>query len=980
MSHPSSTCQLKKLGSNRGRQLRIGLLNCFSLRNKVLDVLELAVDKDLDLFALTETWLRKEDSALCSEIKELNFNLVHSPRGSRGGGVGLLAKSNIKMSKIQRKFTTFECQEVLLKAPLNIRLVIVYRPGTLGQFERFLDEFEDLLVSLAEHREPGIIMGDFNVHMERCSDPKTSRFIDLLCDFGWHNAVEGPTHNKDGTLDLILTKKEEGAIKLTEISTSTHPAAPDHYLISCLADVHVPTPDQYVIKSGRNINGIEMDVLKEEILCSELCDHLPEQLDDCVELYNKTLGEVLDEVAPIVERRVKKKSVPKWLRNPKCRTARRTRRAKERRWRTCLRKSTDPKALRSAFVEWKTASKEASKVLDQARSDYYRAEFDLRKGNSKAQYRLVNDLMGKEKIPSTLPSDKDPNQLVSEFNHFFKTKVTKIYSEIEAQAPSPPKSTPVAERTTAKFSVFSPVSDEDLLKTIKEMNKKHCQLDPMPTSLVSGCLPELLPSISKIVNDSLANGTFPHSFKEAIIRPSFKGKELDPDHLTSYRPVSNLSFLSKVIEKVVSVQLIDYLEKNKLLPSHQSAYRRFHSCETATLRIANDLLMILDTKSKAILILLDLSAAFDTVKHAKLLEKLQSQYGISGKVLEWFQSYLSGRSTSVLLQGERSEMLDIDIGVPQGSILGPILFVLYTKDLQDIAKLYGLEIHLFADDTQLFIRFDRRSLAGVTQQIQDCLSHIKWWMSVNYLKLNPDKTEVLILNNRADKTPNLHTFQLDPSNEPFGVSSVVRNLGIWFDSQMSMSEHISRTIRGCWAQLSNLWRIGSRLNRKMKIQLVHSLIHSRLDYGNALLKGASKKDLNRLQKVQNSAVRFINNHKRRRGVTAMRQALHFLPVPYRIDFKILLLTYKCINGVAPPYLQELIQPRVAGGKKLRKDGDKTLLSRNFSTKYRSTEAAFSVCAPRLWNTLPRDLREASSVESFKIGLKTHLFRLAYELC
>ena len=209
---------------------------------------------------------------------------------------------------------------------------------------------------------------------------------------------------------------------------------------------------------------------------------------------------------------------------------------------------------------------------------------------------------------------------------------------------------------------------------------------------------------------------------------------------------------------------------------------------------------------------------------------------------------------------------------------------------------------------------------------------------------------------------------------------MVRNLGIWFDSQMSMSEHISRTIRGCWAQLSNLWRIGSRLNRKMKIQLVHSLIHSRLDYGNALLKGASKKDLNRLQKVQNSAVRFINNHKRRRGVTAMRQALHFLPVPYRIDFKILLLTYKCINGVAPPYLQELIQPRVAGGKKLRKDGDKTLLSRNFSTKYRSTEAAFSVCAPRLWNTLPRDLREASSVESFKIGLKTHLFRLAYELC
>lgn len=151
---------------------------------------------------------------------------------------------------------------------------------------------------------------------------------------------------------------------------------------------------------------------------------------------------------------------------------------------------------------------------------------------------------------------------------------------------------------------------------IREMNRKHCQLDPMPTSLIMECLPELLPSISKIVNDSLLTGIFPQSFKEAIIRPSFKGKELDPEDLSSYRPVSNLSFISKVVEKAVSIQLVDYLENNGLFPSHQSAYRKFHSCETATLKIVNDLLVLLDSRSRAVLLLLDLSAAFDTVKHS----------------------------------------------------------------------------------------------------------------------------------------------------------------------------------------------------------------------------------------------------------------------------------------------------------------------------------------------------------------------------
>ena len=332
-----------------------------------------------------------------------------------------------------------------------------------------------------------------------------------------------------------------------------------------------------------------------------------------------------------------------------------------------------------------------------------------------------------------------------------------------------------------------------------------------------------------------------------------------------------------------------------------------------------------------------------------------------------------------MLVGEtRSESLEVEIGVPQGSILGPILFVLYTKELQEIANIYNLNIHLFADDTQIYVSFDEDNFDDVLGRLQRCFKHIQWWMGENFLKLNPSKTEVLVLTNKADKSPTPEDLCLDPDEENFKVAETARNLGIWFDSQLSMSEHISRTVRACWAQLSNLWRIGNRLNRQTKIQLVHTLIHSRLDYGNALLKQATKKDINRLQKVQNSAVRFVNNHRKRRGVTKLRKDLHFLPVSFRIDFKILLLTYKCVNGLAPQYLKDLIVPRKQKRCSLRCDSDPTLLERNFSTRYRQTSAAFSVSAPKLWNDLPRSVREATTVETFKTRLKTHMFKLAYE--
>ena len=202
-------------------------------------------------------------------------------------------------------------------------------------------------------------------------------------------------------------------------------------------------------------------------------------------------------------------------------------------------------------------------------------------------------------------------------------------------------------------------------------------------------------------------------------------------------------------------QLSQHLEINNLHAKHQSGYRSNHSCETATLTIYNDLLCISDVKSKVILLLLDLSAAFDTVNHEILLSKLTKQFGISGNALEWFKSYLNGRSFTVTIDRFRSKQCYLRIGVPQGSILGPILFILYTKELESIVRKHGFSIHLYADDTQLYVEFNPlyHNMANIEESLIKCLEEVKAWMSNNKLKLNPDKTEVLTVQKRNNFSP-----------------------------------------------------------------------------------------------------------------------------------------------------------------------------------------------------------------------------------
>ncbi|MDF4386599.1 reverse transcriptase family protein [Vibrio parahaemolyticus] len=247
-----------------------------------------------------------------------------------------------------------------------------------------------------------------------------------------------------------------------------------------------------------------------------------------------------------------------------------------------------------------------------------------------------------------------------------------------------------------------------------------------------------------MINISLLTGYVPQSFKVAVIKPLLKKPTLDPEVLANYRPISNLPFLSKILEKVVADQLCDFLHDNNLFEEFQSGFRVHHSTETALVKITNDLLIASDKGLVSVLVLLDLSAAFDTIDHQILLQRLDHLIGLKGSALSWFKSYLSDRFQFVDVRNESSLRTKVCFGVPQGSVLGPILFTLYMLPLGNIIRNHSINFHCYADDTQLYLSMKPEESNQLTK-LHNCLKDIKTWMSTNFLMLNSDKTEVIVL-------------------------------------------------------------------------------------------------------------------------------------------------------------------------------------------------------------------------------------------
>jgi hypothetical protein len=431
-----------------------------------------------------------------------------------------------------------------------------------------------------------------------------------------------------------------------------------------------------------------------------------------------------------------------------------------------------------------------------------------------------------------------------------------------------------------------------------------------------------------------------------------------------------------MIEKAADLQFFEHLSDNNAISSTQSAYRPKHSVETALVKVHDDLVTAVDGSKGVALVLLDLSAAFDTIDHSILLSGLESM-GVTDTALAWENSYLTDRKQSIYINSTSSAQMELTYGVPQGSVKGPRDFIFYTRQISSIAELYGVSIHSYADDTQLYLTFDMNSPSEQEKAIrilEKCCAHISHWMKVNKLQLNEDKTEFLIVCSPRQRHK-LVISTITIGGNTIMASKSARNLGVIFDDSLNMKAHISAITKTTNFYLRQVGKISRFLTKSATQTLIHALITSRLDVNNALLYGLPQNDLMRLQRVQNNAARIVSRISRQAHVKPVLRELHWLPILSRITFKVLLLTYKSLHGLAPGYLQNLLSTYVPD-RSLRSK-EQGLLSIPKTRLVTYGDRAWAKAAPLLWNALPAKIKNSENVDVFKARLKTHLFRVKF---
>ena len=613
-----------------------------------------------------------------------------------------------------------------------------------------------------------------------------------------------------------------------------------------------------------------------------------------------------------------------------------------------------------------------NQLIASSKKDFYTDKLNISSGDQRELFKCVNDLLNKSKS-STLPTHSSKEELANDLSEYFMEKVRKIRQSLEGiQTHNEP-----VQETMSPTSLhhLEPTTEDEVRKIIMSSSSTTCASDPIPTSLLKDCIEILLPTITHIINCSLAEAEVPDSFKLAIIKPLLKKETLDPDIFKHYRPISNLAFLSKVLERVVAVRLNDHTEHHLNTEIMQSSYRKHYSTETALVKIQNDILLAIDQHQCVILLLLDLSVAFDTVDHAILINRLKDRFGITGQALQWISSYFDNRKQTVLINGVRSKEHLLSCNVPQGSVLGPKFFKDYKSPVGQIIRSHGLQAHFYADDSQIYLAFDPNDETMSLKKLENCVKDIRSWMASNFLKLNDEKTELLVLGTPQNLAKlSMETVQVGDAT--IDCSSKVRNIGAVFDSQLKMDAQVSQTCRSAWYRIHQIGKIRPYLSTEETKSVIHAYVTSKIDQNNCLLLGAPDNLISKIQKVQNAAAKVILRRKKFDHVTPLLKELHWLPVPQRITFKTLLLTYKALNNEAPSYLSDLLLMHNPG-KNLRSSCDPILLNIPKSRLKTFGDRAFSVAAPHLWNTLPLHIRSSKSTAVFKRNLKTHLFNLAY---
>ncbi len=545
-------------------------------------------------------------------------------------------------------------------------------------------------------------------------------------------------------------------------------------------------------------------------------------------------------------------------------------------------------------------------------------------------------------------------------NNFFATVADNLASKFPEQQPAQTEKCTNQPKFTLRHT-----NEEDVEKLIRGLSDATAVgVDGISPRVLKAAIKPLSVIIAKLINKSFAHGCFPDKLKVAKVSPIFKtGDRTDPGN---YRPISVLPTISKIYERIVHSQLVSYLEKYSLLSNSQFGFRKHHSTETCILSMLDKIYRNLDQGKLGGVVFLDLKKAFDTVNHSILLRKLSS-IGVSPHSLLWFQSYLYKRVQSTKIEGVSSSQCEVKHGVPQGSILGPLLFLIFINDLNQIIELCGTS--MYADDTALFYFAD--DLEELKVSLQYDMQTISYWMRENRLSLNVAKTKLMLVGSRVRLT-RAGNFTISLNGEMLESVTSFKYLGMILDPQLHFHSHIDRLVDKTTARLGLLYKTRWLFDQATALMLYKSIISPHFDYGSVLYEVAPQYQLKRLQVIQNAAARLILLEEADCPVYSLHERLKLDTLATRRSKTMIKITFCCIHNKQPLYLLDQLQQVTHLGLPTRRADANMLAVPRVRGNY--GRMAYSFRGPVQWNLTSVKFKAAVNVIQLKNLLKNSWYK------
>ena len=621
-------------------------------------------------------------------------------------------------------------------------------------------------------------------------------------------------------------------------------------------------------------------------------------------------------------------------------------------------------------------SKRIFEALKESKANYFHNFFHTNGNNMKLLWSglksIISNKNSKVNIISKLNDvngnlTNDPAVIANTFNDFFVNVAGNVAKGIPRTRKSPMDYLGTRNEHSFFMTPVIPMEVSDIISLLN--TGKSIGPNSIPTKLLKILSLHICSPLSDIINDSFQSGTFPEKLQLAKVIPLFK--KGCPLTASNYRPISLLSVFSKIIEKVVYKRLYDFLELHNILFNFQFGFRASHSINHALISLTEMIKNTLDNKRFGCGIFLDLQKAFDTVNHEILLNKLE-HYGIRGIALTWFRSYLSNREQYVSVNGYNSQNLNVTCGVPQGSVLGPLLFLIYINDIPNTSSKFAF--YLFADDTSIY--FESGNLEQLQKVVNSELKHIKKWLDANKLALNVDKTNFVIFH--SPQKPLYENITIKFGKQHVTKANHVKFLGLLLDENLSWKHHLSELSKKLARTCGIFLKVRHLLPTDVLVSLYYSLFASFLQYGIVVWGLTYDTYIKPIFILQKKVVRAITFNNFSAPSAPIFLTLRLLKMQDLFEMKLLTFVYEAVNKLSPSCFHEIFdvlsQVHQHDTRQARK-GD-ILLTRKNSLQYGLKSIRYA--GAKSWNSISHVIKQAPTVMSFRHQLKLHFFATNYK--